>query len=74
MAEIQVQVVSTAVVVSHVSPINEVECSPFWNAVTKEIFELLWLPTQKASVSKSVKTLMSNSWFSASMFAQISNL
>jgi hypothetical protein len=42
--------------------------------MTKEISELLWLPTEKGSVSKSVKTLMSNSWFSVSMSVQTSNL
>jgi len=42
--------------------------------MTKEISELLRLPTEKGSVSKSVKTLMSNSWFFVSMFVQTSNL
>jgi len=74
MAENQVQAVSTAEEVSHVSPTNEVECNPFWNAMTKEISELLWLPAEKGSVSNSVKTLMNNSWFSISMFVQTSNL
>jgi len=74
MAENHVQAVSIAEEVSHVSPTNEVECSPFWNAVTKEISELLWLPTEKGSVYKSVKTLTSNSWFSVSLFFQTSNL
>jgi len=74
MAENQVQLVSTEEVGSHVSPINEVECSPFLNAMTKALSKILWLPTDKGSVSKSVKTLMSNSWFSVSLFDQISNL
>jgi hypothetical protein len=74
MAENQVQVVSTAEVVSHVSPTNEGDNSPFWNLMTKEISELFWLPKEKESVSKSVKTLMSSSWFSVSMFVQTSIL
>jgi hypothetical protein len=41
--------------------------------MAKEISKLLWLPKEKGSVSKSVKTLMSDSWFSASMFVQASN-
>jgi hypothetical protein len=74
MAENQFQAASTAEEVSHVSSINEVECNRFWNAMTEEISELLWLPIEKGSVSKSVKTLMSNSWFSVFMFVQTSNL
>jgi hypothetical protein len=74
LVENQVQVVSTAEVGSHVSPTNEGDSNPFCNAMKKEISELLWLPTEKGSVSKSLKTLMSNSWFSVYMFAQISNL
>jgi hypothetical protein len=62
MAENQVQAVSTAEEVgSHVSPTNEGDSNPFCNAMKKEISELLWLPTEKGSASKSVKTLMSNS-------------
>jgi hypothetical protein len=41
MAEIQVQVVSTTEVVSHASPTNEGDSNPFWNAMIKEISELL---------------------------------
>ena len=53
---------------------NEGDSNPFWNATTKEIPKLLWLPKEQGSVSKSVKTLMSNSWFSVSMSVQTSNL
>jgi len=56
MAENQVQAVSTAEEVSHVSPTNEVECNPFWNAMTKESY-LLWLPTEKRGVSPNLLKL-----------------
>jgi len=71
MAENQVQVVSTAEVGSHVSPTNKGDCNPFWNSMTMEISGFCGC---QGSVSKSVKTLMSNSWFSVSLFDQISNL
>jgi hypothetical protein len=71
LVENQVQVVSTAEVGSHVSPTNKGDCNPFWNSMTMEISGFCGC---QGSVSKSVKTLMSNSWFSVSLFDQISNL
>jgi hypothetical protein len=61
MAENQFQAVSTAEEVSHVSSINEVECNPFWNAATKKMPKLSWLPIGRGDVFKSAQTILINS-------------